>query len=64
MKLIMKGARRDIQDRNGRIPRDLILYNSSEEILSEAVKTSLMNHLVRLNLHQYLRILQLNAALC
>ncbi len=35
MKLIMKGARRDIKDFQGRIPLDIIMNNSSEELLSD-----------------------------
>lgn len=48
MKLIMKGARRDIKDANGRFPIDLIMNSSSEEILSDSIRQNLLNHLVRI----------------
>ena len=47
VKLVMKGAKRDIPDYSGRIPFDLILNNSSDDILSEAIKSSLLSHLVK-----------------
>jgi hypothetical protein len=37
----MKGARKDIPDFRGRLPKDLLSINSSEDIIADTVKFSL-----------------------